>query len=64
MKKTLALLLTCSLSLGLLAGCGQKPASPTPGTDAGPAQDTIVVMAPPVTGNYLSSLRTWGEDFN
>ena len=30
-------------------------------TEATP--DTIVIMAPPVTGNYLENLKTWAADF-
>ncbi len=78
MKKIIALLLACVMVLGLFAGCGssQEPeetqaqsgnqeTAGAQGDDSGdaPEEDTIVVMAPPVTGNYLASLKVWAEDF-
>ena len=73
MKKIVTMLLVCVMVLGLFAGCGngstqQTTAATTaaPAADAteAPAQeteaapDTIVIMAPPVTGNYLENLKT------
>ena len=78
MKKIIALLLACMMVMGLFAGCGAKEEKPAEtkaaeqapaveATEAAPAEatpDTIVVMAPPVTGNYLANLKVWAEDFN
>ena len=78
MKKIIALLLACVMLLGLLAGCGgktaqEKPAETKPAetkaaaaetAQAEAAPDTIVIMAPPVTGNYLANLKVWAEEFN
>ena len=75
MKKIIALLLACIMVIGLFAGCGGKetPAeTKAPAANNEPAAvvepsnepDTIVVMAPPVTGNYLANLKVWAEDFN
>lgn len=77
MKKIVALLLACVMVLGLFAGCGgsQKPAetkaaennaAPAEGTEAAAeaAPDTIVIMAPPVTGEYLNNLKVWAQEFN
>ena len=33
-------------------------------TEAKAEPDTIVIMAPPVTGNYLTNLKTWADDFH
>lgn len=76
MKKIIALLLACVMVLGLFVGCGgsEKPAetkaaenqAAAPGNEK-PAEttpDKIIVMAPPVTGNYLANLKVWAEDFN
>lgn len=57
MKKIIAMLLTCVMVLGLLAGTGIT-------AEATEAPDTIVIMAPPVTGNYLQNLKTWAADFH
>ena len=36
-----------------------------PAETAAPAEpDTIVIMAPPVTGSYLENLKKWAADFN
>ena len=76
MKKIIALLLACMMVLGLFAGCGAKEETKeTKAAEQAPAvegtqaaaeatPDTIVVMAPPVTGNYLANLKVWAEDFN
>lgn len=73
MKKILALLLACVMVVGLLAGCGGKTTEAKPAetkaaaaeqTPAEAAPDTIVIMAPPVTGNYLANLKVWGEEFH
>jgi multiple sugar transport system substrate-binding protein len=53
MKKIIALLLACVMVLGLF----------TIGSSA-EAEDTIVIMAPPVTSNYLTDLQTWAADFH
>lgn len=75
MKKIIALALACMMVLGMLTACGggDKPA-PTEGSKTEAPQgtqapqeakpDTIVVMAPPVTGEYLNNLKTWAADFN
>ena len=76
MKKLLALLLCLAMVCGLVAGCSQNDAGTTDGTPAEttaqagtpaetetPEEDTIVIMAPPVTGNYVSNLKTWAADF-
>lgn len=76
MKKIIALLLACMMVLGLFAGCGgsekatetkaaETAAPVAEGTEAAAeaTPDTIVIMAPPVTGNYLASLKTWADDF-
>ena len=77
MKKIIALLLACMMVMGLFAGCGAKEEKPAEtqaaeqapaveATEAAPAEatpDTIVIMAPPVTGNYLANLKVWAEDF-
>jgi len=74
MKKIIAMLLAVVMVLGLFAGCGEKaPAEPTkaPAAQDDPIvaepsnePDTIVVMAPPVTGAYLENLKVWAADFN
>ena len=75
MKKIIALLLVLAMALSLVA-CGSKTEAPAetkaPAANEEPAAvvepsnepDTIVVMAPPVTGNYLANLKVWAEDFN
>ena len=75
MKKIIALLLACMMVLGLFAGCGgsekatetkaaETAAPAAEGNEAAEATpDTIVIMAPPVTGNYLANLKTWADDF-
>ena len=52
MKKIISMLLVCVMVLGLFA-VGASAES----------KDTIVVMAPPVTGGYLEKLETWKADF-
>ena len=52
MKKIISMLLVCVMVLGLFA-MGASAES----------KDTIVVMAPPVTGGYLEKLATWKADF-
>ena len=52
MKKIISMLLVCVMVLGLFA-MGASAES----------KDTIVVMAPPVTGGYLEKLETWKADF-
>ena len=79
MKKIVTMLLVVVIVLGLFAGCGTKTAdetkAPTAAATAAPAAteapteakaepDTIVIMAPPVTGNYLTNLKTWADDFH
>ena len=75
MKKIIALLLALVLVVGLVA-CGAKPTPTEPnGNDNPPAgneggdkveakEDKIIVMAPPVTGEYLNNLKVWAADFN
>ena len=75
MKKIIALLLAVVMVLGL-AACGGDKAPETTAPVAGnngdttpvvePVNepDTIVIMAPPVTGNYLANLKVWAADFN
>ena len=58
-----------------LVACGSKPVEnkpeqtqPQAGNDT-PVEptnnpDTIVIMAPPVTGEYLNNLKVWAADFN
>ncbi len=77
MKKIIALLLACVMVVGLFAACGTEPKPTDPSKNDGttppatsgnepaaPEEDTIVVMAPPVTGNYLANLKVWAEEFN
>lgn len=56
MKKFIALLLASVMVLGLFA---MGVSAETTG-----AEDKIVIMAPPVTTNYLSNLETWAADFH
>lgn len=80
MKKILAVLLSAVLVLGMFSACGnstQETKAPAETKAAAPAEtqapaateaaaepDTIVIMAPPVTGSYLENLKTWAADFN
>ena len=74
MKKIIALLLVLAMALTLVAcgGGSEKPAeTKAPAAEKAPEvveptnePDKIVVMAPPVTGNYLANLKVWAEDFN
>lgn len=79
MKKIIALLLAAVMVIGLFAACGKtepatEPKQETPATNAAEAPteaeateatpDTIVIMAPPVTGSYCENLKTWAADFN
>ncbi len=78
MKKIIALLLAVVMVMGLFAGCGktetkqEAPATtPAPAADVSKeteapeaTPDTIVIMAPPVTGSYLENLKVWAADFN
>ena len=74
MKKIIALALACMMVLGMLTACGGNKPAPTEGSKTEAPQgtqapqeakpDTIVVMAPPVTGEYLNNLKTWAADFN
>ena len=74
MKKIIALLLALAMALSLVAcgGGSEKPAeTKAPAAEKAPEvveptnePDKIVVMAPPVTGNYLANLKVWAEDFN
>ena len=56
MKKIIALMLACLMAVGMLAVSAAAETSEKP--------DTIVVMAPPVTGSYLENLKVWAADFN
>jgi len=74
MKKIIALLLVLAMAFSLVAcgGSGKAPEAQAPAANNEPATvveptnepDTIVIMAPPVTGNYLANLKVWAEDFN
>ena len=75
MKKIIALLLVLAMALSLVAcGGGEKPAETkapeagnnetTPVVEPTNTPDTIVIMAPPVTGEYLNNLKVWAADFN
>ncbi len=78
MKKLLALLLVAILSLSVLAGCATTPAADTSteettseSTEATGeettdemAEDTILVMVPPITNTYQDQLDRWSADFN
>ena len=74
MKKIVTMLLVVVMVLGL-AACGSKTTTETKAPTAAPAAteapteakaepDTIVIMAPPVTGNYLTNLKTWADDYH
>lgn len=56
MKKIIALMLACLMIVGMFAVSAAAETSEKP--------DTIVVMAPPVTGSYLENLKVWAADFN
>ena len=56
MKKIIALMLACMMIAGMFAVSAAAETSEKP--------DTIVVMAPPVTGSYLENLKVWAADFN
>ena len=72
MKKIIAMLLACMMVLGMFAACGNttQPTEPqnndNDNVNVEPSNepDTIVVMAPPVTGEYLNNLKVWAADFN
>ena len=49
MKKIIALMLACMMIVGMFAVSAAAETSEKP--------DTIVVMAPPVTGSYLENLK-------
>lgn len=53
MKKFIAMFLAVVMMMGCFAM-----------TASAEAEDTIVIMAPPVTGSYLESLKTWAADFH
>ena len=74
MKKITALLLVLVMVLGLVA-CGEKTpettkpqagnnGETTPVVEPTNNPDKIIVMAPPVTGEYLNNLKVWAADFN
>ena len=74
MKKIIALLLVLAMALTLVA-CGTQQPAETKAPEAGNNEttpvveptnnpDTIVIMAPPVTGEYLNNLKVWAADFN
>ena len=56
MKKIIALMMACMMIVGMFAVSAAAETSEKP--------DTIVVMAPPVTGSYLENLKVWAADFN
>ncbi len=76
MKKLLALLLVAILSLSVFAGCATTtaPAESTEPADTAEdtaeettdemAEDTILVMVPPITNTYQDQLDRWSADFN
>ena len=74
MKKIIALLLVLAMALTLVACGTQKPVETkapeagnnetTPVVEPTNTPDTIVIMAPPVTGEYLNNLKVWAADFN
>ena len=80
MKKLIALLLAVVMVMGLAACGSKtttETKAPTEAdvsattaaateapTEAKAEPDTIVIMAPPVTGNYLTNLKTWADDFH
>lgn len=75
MKKAFALFMAIALCLSLMAGCGNAAAStPTANseaagsaaeqsTDTPPADDTVVLMLPPVTSTYQDQLETWAAEY-
>lgn len=69
MKKLFALLLAVMMVIGMFAGCDnsdETTTAPAGGETTGTVEatpDTIVIMAPPVTGNYLANLYVWAEEF-
>lgn len=64
MKKFLALSLAAAMIVGTLAGCSKNPSKKTSGTEGSTAPDTITVMVPPVTTDYLDKMSQWATDFN
>lgn len=76
MKKLIALLLCAAMTMCLFTACGSKEApapapadnhqeaAQTPAETKEAKPDTIVIMAPPVTGAYLENLKTWAADFH
>lgn len=68
MKKLLALCLSAAILVGTLAGCANSGSSSAAGSDAKSAsssaeKDTVTVMAPPVTNDYLTKMAEWKTDF-
>lgn len=63
MKKFLAISLAVTILAGMLAGCGKSNNSGTASTDSA-AKDTITVMVPPVTGDYVEKMKEWATDFH
>ena len=69
MKKFLSLALACLMLVTVLAGCGaaataSSTASAAASTSTPAAEDTITVMVPPVTGDYLDMMKQWAADFH
>ena len=76
MKKLVALTMATAMTLSL-AACGgassSSAAASTATTDtassaaestASEAEDTITVMVPPVTGDYLDKMTEWADEFH
>lgn len=66
MKKFLAMSLVVTLMAGMLAGCKSSNSSSSGNTSSSSsaASDTITVMVPPVTGDYIDKMGEWAEDFH
>ena len=69
MKKILTLLLSAAMLTSSLAGCansgsGSGSAASQGSSSSTAAKDTITVMAPPVTNDYLTKMNEWKTDFN
>ena len=75
MKKLVALTMATAMTLSLAAcgGASSSSAASTATTDtassaaestASEAEDTITVMVPPVTGDYLDKMTEWADEFH
>ena len=73
MKKLFALLLVLAMVLSMFAACGSndapkateapKTVEEKPAETEAPKEDTITVLMPPVTGDYIELLDGWIADF-